>query len=206
MRKMIRTTLAFLAALLCASPAFALSDAEALAKAEQYLNGISTLQARFTQVNPDGSSNEGDLYISRPGKMRLAYDPPTPMLMVADGVFLIYVDTQMKDVSHIDLGDTPAGLLLKKDLSFKDADIKLGGVKAATGTVEIAASMAKDPTAGKLTLVFTDAPFGLKQWRVLDAQRKEVVVTLDKIRLGGKMDPALFKYEARKKGQDRGDK
>ncbi|MBX7198368.1 MAG: outer membrane lipoprotein carrier protein LolA [Rhodospirillaceae bacterium] len=202
----MRKFLTFLAALLFASPAFALTDAEALAKAEQYLNGISTLQARFTQVNPDGSSNEGDLYISRPGKMRLVYDPPTPMLMVADGVFLIYVDTQMKDVSHIDLNDTPAGLLLKKDLTFKDPDIKLGGVKAATGTVEIAASLAKDPTAGKLTLVFTEAPFELKQWRVLDAQRKEVVVTLDNIRLGGKMDPALFKYEARKRGQDRGDK
>lgn len=202
----MRKILTFLAALLFAGPAFALTDAEALAKAEQYLNGISTLQARFTQVNPDGSSNEGDLFISRPGKMRLAYDPPTPMLMVADGVFLIYVDTQMKDVSHIDLNDTPAGLLLKKDLSFKDADIKLGGVKAATGTVEITASMAKDPTAGKLTLIFTEAPFELKQWRVLDAQRKEVVVTLQNIRLGGKMDPALFKYEARKKGQDRGDK
>ncbi len=202
----MRRILTLLAALLFASPAFALTEAEALAKAEGYLNGINTLQARFTQVNPDGSSNEGDLYISRPGKMRLAYDPPTPMLMVADGAFLIYVDTQMKDASHVDLNDTPAGLLLKKDLSFKDTDIKLGGVKSATGTVEIVASMAKDPTAGKLTLIFTEAPFELKQWRVLDAQRKEVVVTLQNVRLGGKMDPALFKYEARKKGQDRGDK
>jgi outer membrane lipoprotein-sorting protein len=112
----------------------------------------------------------------------------------------------MKDVSHIDLNDTPAGLLLKKDLAFSDPEIKLGGVKAVTGTVEIAVSMAKDPAAGKLTLVFTEAPFELKQWRVLDAQRKEVVVTLDNIRLGGKLDPALFKYDAKKRGQDRGDK
>ena len=205
----MRKFLTFLAALLfAAAPAFALTDTEtaALKRAEGYLNGISTLQARFVQVNPDGSSHEGDLYISRPGKMRLAYDPPTPMLMVADGVFLIYVDTQMKDVSHIDLNDTPAGLLLKKDLSFTDSDIKLGGVKAATGTVEIAVSMTKDPAAGKLTLVFTEAPFELKQWRVVDAQRKEVVVTLDNIRLGGKLDANLFKNDAKKRGQDRGDK
>ena len=203
----MRKFLTILAALLSMSaPSFALTDAEALKKAEGYLNGISTLQARFVQVNPDGTSHEGDLYISRPGKMRLAYDPPTPMLMVADGKFLIYVDTQMKDVSHIDLGDTPAGLLLKKDLAFSDSDIKLGGVKAATGTVEITSSMAKDPAAGKLTLVFTDAPFELKQWRVVDAQKKEVVVTLDNIRLGGKLDPALFRYDAKKRGEDRGDK
>ena len=205
----MRKILTFVAALFLAiQPAFALSDVEtaALKKAEGYLNGISTMQARFVQVNPDGTSNEGDLYISRPGKMRLAYDPPAPILMVADGTFLIYVDTQMKDVSHIDLNDTPAGLLLKKDLAFTDPDIKLSGVKVATGTVEIAATMAKDATAGKLTLVFTEAPFELKQWRVIDAQRKEVVIALDKIRLGGKLDPNLFKYDTRKRGQDRGDK
>ena len=205
----MRKILTFVAALFLAiQPAFALSDVEtaALKKAEGYLNGISTMQARFVQVNPDGTSNEGDLYISRPGKMRLAYDPPAPILMVADGTFLIYVDTQMKDVSHIDLNDTPAGLLLTKDLAFTDPDIKLSGVKVATGTVEIAATMAKDATAGKLTLVFTEAPFELKQWRVIDAQRKEVVIALDKIRLGGKLDPNLFKYDTRKRGQDRGDK
>src|SRR5581483_10700668 len=93
-----------------ARPAFALTltDAEAAAvkKAEATLNGITTMKARFVQVNADGSTHEGDLYISRPGKMRLVYDPPTPMLMVADGAFLIYVDKEMDDVSHIDLNDT----------------------------------------------------------------------------------------------------
>ena len=80
--------------------------------------------------------------------MRLVYDPPAQMLMVADGKFLIYVDTQLKDVSHIDLNDTPAGLLLKKDLSFTDPAVKLLGVKQGAGTVEITAAMAKDPAAG----------------------------------------------------------
>ena len=101
MRRLI--LIAFLT--LFAAPAFALTEAETalVKKAEAYLNAITTLKARFTQVNADGASHEGDLYISRPGKMRLVYDPPTPMLMVADGVFLIYVDKDMDDVSHIDL-------------------------------------------------------------------------------------------------------
>jgi outer membrane lipoprotein-sorting protein len=203
MRKLLAVLL-----LLVSTPAFAVTAAEtaALHKAEDYLNGITTLQARFVQVDPDGKSHEGDLYISRPGKMRLVYDPPTPMLMVADGKFLIYVDTQMKDVSHIDLNDTPAGLLLKQNLSFSDPAVKVLGVKEGAGTVEITASMAKDPAAGKLTMVFTDAPFELKQWRVLDAQHKEVVVTLDNVRLGVKLDSKLFRYDSRKAGGDRGDR
>jgi outer membrane lipoprotein-sorting protein len=200
---MLRTfilLLTLLAPVLGAAPAFALTDAEsaALKKAETYLNGISTLKARFLQVNPDGGSVEGDVYLSRPGRMRLVYDPPTPMLLVADGAFLIYVDTEMKDASHIDLNDTPAGILLKENLSFADPAVKVNGVKQGAGTAEVTVSMTKDPAAGKLTLVFSDAPFELRQWRVVDAQNKEVTVTLFDAKLGVPLDKALFRYDARK--------
>jgi len=187
---------------LWSTQAFALTDAEtaALKQAETYLNGVKTLKARFLQVNPDGGSVEGDVYVSRPGRMRLVYDPPTPMLMVADGAFLIYVDTEMKDASHISLDDTPAGILLKDNLSFTDPAVKLLGVKQGAGTLEITTAMAKDPSVGKLTLVFSTAPFELKQWRVLDAQNKEVAVTIYDAKTGVSLDRALFRYETRKSG------
>ncbi|MEQ9448775.1 MAG: outer membrane lipoprotein carrier protein LolA [Rhodospirillaceae bacterium] len=179
-----------------------MSDEEsaAIEKAAAYLNGIDTLRARFLQVNPDGSTNEGDLYISRPGKMRLVYDAPTPMLLVADGAFLIYVDTEMNEASHIDLDDTPAGLLLKENLSFEDDDVRLERVELGASTVEITTSMAEDPAAGSLTLVFSDAPFDLRQWRVIDAQNKEVTVTLFEKQRGLRLDGALFRYDARRSG------
>lgn len=204
---MLRKFFAFLAifAVFAAAPAFALTEAEtaAVKKAEAYLNAMKTLKARFLQVNPDGGNVEGDLYVSRPRRMRLVYDPPTPMLMVADGKFLIYVDTEMKDASHIDLNDTPAGLLLKENLSFTDPGVKLLGVKLGAGTVEITAAMAKDSAAGKLTLVFADGPFELRQWRVVDAQNKEVVITLYETKLGGALDKDLFRYDTRRGGGER---
>src|SRR5438132_7690209 len=109
-----------LLALLCARPAWALTDEEtaAVKRAEAALNAVTTMKSRFIQVDADGTTHEGELYLSRPGKMRLVYDPPTQMLMVADGVFLIYVAKEMDDVSHVDLNDPPAGLLLNKNLSF----------------------------------------------------------------------------------------
>lgn len=202
---MLRRTFLLLSAaatLTTALPALALSEdaAAALKKAEAYLNAIKTLKARFLQVNPDGGSVEGDFYMSRPGRMRLVYDPPTPMLMVADGAFLIYVDTEMKDASHISLDDTPAGILLKENLSFSDPAVRLTGVKLGPGVVEITAVMAKDPSAGKLTMVFSDGPFELKQWRVIDPQNKEVTVTLFDAKQGVTLDKALFRYDTRKSG------
>jgi len=194
-----------LSVLTLSRPAFALTEAEqaAVKKAEAALNAITTMKARFVQVNADGASVEGDLYISRPGRMRLMYDPPTPMLMVADGVFLIYVDKEMDDVSHIDLNDTPAGLLLKKNLSFSDPSVKLIGVKTGAGTLEITATQAKDTAAGRLTFVFTEAPFQLRQWRVVDAQNKEVQVTLNNATYGVPVDAELFRYEKKRDTGDR---
>jgi outer membrane lipoprotein-sorting protein len=199
MAKLLRVFILLIAALGFTAPAYAAdaADAEALKKAEAYLNGITTLKSRFVQVNPDGGNYTGDLYISRPGRMRLVYDKPTPMLMVADGKFLIYVDTQMNDASHLDLDETPAGLLLKENLSFNDPSVKLLGVKKAAGTLEITAAMAKDPAAGKLTMVFSEGPFELRQWRVVDAQNKEVIVTLENAQKGVTLDKALFRYDAR---------
>ncbi|MGE3334719.1 MAG: outer membrane lipoprotein carrier protein LolA [Rhodospirillaceae bacterium] len=199
MAKLLRVFILLIAALGFSAPGYAAdaADVEALKKAEAYLNGITTLKSRFIQVNPDGGNYTGDLYISRPGRMRLVYDKPTPMLMVADGKFLIYVDTQMNDASHLDLDETPAGLLLKENLSFSDPTVKLLGVKSGAGTVEITAAMAKDPAAGKLTMVFSEGPFELRQWRVVDAQNKEVIVTLENAQKGVALDKALFRYDAR---------
>lgn len=188
--------IALMAALAAAVPAAALTETEkaAVARAEAYLNALSNLEARFLQVNPDGNVVEGDLFVARPGKMRIQYDPPTPMLVVADGVWLIYVDKEVNEASYIDLDETPAGLLLKKDLSFSDPGVVLKGVTLGPGTVEITATQKKAEHQGRVTFVFADAPFELKQWRVLDAQNKEVTVTLFEARTGGAIDKALFDY------------
>jgi len=59
------------------------------------------------------------------------------------------------------------------------------------------------PGDGSLTLIFADNPLALRQWVVVDAQRRETHVTLSDVRLGGSFDPALFEQlspPAAKKG------
>ena len=194
-----------LLAMLLGAPAWALTEREtaAVKKAEAYLNAMGNLEARFLQVNPDGGVVEGDLFVARPGKMRIQYDPPTPMLVVADGVWLIYVDKEVNEASYIDLDETPAGLLLKKDLSFTGAGVVLKGVTLGPGTVEITAAQKKSEAQGRVTFVFADAPFELRQWRVLDAQNKEVTVTLFDARTGGALDKTLFEYAKPETDTDR---
>ncbi|MGH6920018.1 MAG: LolA family protein, partial [Geminicoccaceae bacterium] len=57
---------------------------EPLARVEAYLNGLDTLRSSFVQINPDGAEVTGELYYARPDKMRLEYDPPSRILIVAN--------------------------------------------------------------------------------------------------------------------------
>jgi len=166
-----------------------------LDKAEAHLNGFTTLQARFVQVAEGGGFAEGDLYVLRPGKMRLVYDPPTPVLMVADGTWLIHVDLELDAATYVALDDTPAALLLRTDLSFLDPDIELLDINFGTGTVEVSISVRHDSSFRSLTFVFSEKPFEFKQWRVVDAQNREVTVTLYNTRKGLALESELFRYK-----------
>jgi outer membrane lipoprotein-sorting protein len=201
----VLSALLLAAPLLGGGPALAFTETElaAVKRAETYLNQLGNLEARFLQVNPDGGAVEGDLYVARPGRMRIQYDPPTPMLVVADGVWLIYVDKEVNEASYLGLDETPAGLLLKKDLSFTAPGVALKGVTLGPGTVEITAAQKKSEAQGRVTFVFSEAPFELRQWRVLDAQNKEVTVTLFDAKTGGELAKNLFEYAKPEADSDR---
>lgn len=170
-------------------------DKADIARAEDYLNGVTTLKARFLQVSPNGVSVEGDAYLSRPGKLRLQYDPPSPLLVVADGTFLIIHDSQLGEPSYLPLGSTPAGVLVRPGVKLEGGDVTVTRVVRLPGVVRISLVEADDPAAGELTLVFSDKPFALKQWQVKDAQHQVTTVSLFQAQNGLSLDPKLFEFK-----------
>src|SRR5690606_2950004 len=70
-----------------------------LSRVERYLNDIKTLQGRFVQVSSNGSYAEGEDYLDRPGQMRFDYDPPVPVLIIANDLSLLYYDAELKEAT-----------------------------------------------------------------------------------------------------------
>jgi len=169
------------------------ADQKDVDRAEAYLNAVTILRARFLQVAPDGSTAEGTLSLSRPGRLRLDYDPPTPMIILATGDWLVYHDSELDHTSYVDIDSTPAALLVKKDLHLNADGAVVTGVAHKPGLVEISAVKEKDPRQGKITLVFTTAPYQLKQWLVTDAQGQTTTVTLYDPKTDVKFDPNIFR-------------
>ncbi len=170
-------------------------DLASVQKAETYLNAIGTLSARFLQVAPDGSYAEGKVYLSRPGKLRLDYAPPTPIEVVADGRWLIYHDKELKQVSYVGLNETPAGILVRPDLDFEGRDLMVTRVTRQPGVVNITAVQSKEPGAGSITLVFTEEPWELKQWKIKDPQGQITTVSLFDTRTGDALPKTLFDFK-----------
>ena len=176
-----------------ASAALSPTDQKDVDRAEAYLNAVTLLRAHFLQVAPDGSTAEGTLSLSRPGKLRLDYDPPTPMIILASGDWLVYHDSQLDHTSYIDIDSTPAALLVKKDLRLNADGATVTGVVHKPGLVEISAVKEKDPRQGKITLIFSEAPYQLKQWLVTDPQGQTTTVSLYDPRTDVKFDPNIFR-------------
>ena len=186
--------LILLLVLLMAGPAMADTDAQEIAKAETWLNQVKTLKARFLQVSSDGGSVEGSAYLWRPGRLRLEYDPPSPILLVADGSFLIYYDRQLDTTSYADLESSPAGILVRANVKLDSGDLQVLKVGHAPGLLEVTVTKRDDPGEGRITLVFTEAPFQLRQWRVIDPEGKTTTLSLYDARTGMDLDKHLLEF------------
>ncbi len=174
-------------------PAVALSasDQADIGRIEAYLNGIRTLKAHFLQVAPNGGISEGTAWLERPGRMRFQYDPPAPFLLIAAHGQLIFHDSSLGQDSNIPLSRTPLGILLADHVTLAGA-VTVTAIQHLPGQIQLTLERTASPGDGSLTLIFTDSPLTLRQWTVVDAQRRETHVTLSNAQTGGTFDPTLF--------------
>jgi outer membrane lipoprotein-sorting protein len=168
-------------------------DADDVRRVEAYLNGIRTFRARFLQIDPNGGTAEGTLYISRPGRLRVDYDPPNPNLLIANGRHLIHFDRALKAPAYLGLDSTPAGLLVRDPIKLS-GDVTVVGVERGPAVLRVSVIQTSDPRAGRITFVFTDRPFQLANWQVTDGQGQVTRVALDQQQTGIALDPQLFVF------------
>jgi len=169
-------------------------DQADLARIEAYLNSIRSLKARFVQTASDGSTASGIALLQRPGKMRFQYDPPTPFLLVANHGFLTFVDSQLKQTSHIPLSRTPLGILLSDRVTFS-GEVTVTRLARLPGQLQVSLIRTASPGEGTLTLIFADNPLALRQWIVVDQQGKQTEVAFTNMDIGASIDSSQFEHQ-----------
>lgn len=194
-----RILLAPVLALALAAPAMA--DKIPLGEISSYLNGMKTAQAKFTQVNGDGSISTGTLYIKRPGRVRFEYNPPEASLVLAGGGAVAIFDGKGNPSPETyPLNRTPLKIIL-------DERVDLGRARMVTGhttdgkTTTVTAQDPEHPEYGNIQLVFTDNPVQLRQWVINDDAGTATTVVLGELRTGVNLGDGLFNITTAKGGK-----
>jgi outer membrane lipoprotein-sorting protein len=167
------------------------ADKSDILRVQEYLNGLITLKSRFLQASSTGNFAEGTFYLSRPGKMRIEYDPPVQFLIVADGTWLIYKDKELDQITHIPLGLSPADILVQENVSLLAGELIVTKIDRGPGIISITI-MREEDGGGQLTLIFSDKPLKLKKWVVIDPQGVKTSVSLLSSQRDVSFDPKLF--------------
>ncbi len=167
-------------------------DMSDLQRVAAYLSGIHTMTARFQQVSAGGSA-AGWVWMARPGRMRFEYDPPSPILLLADRFYVYYVDKQLAEMSKVGLKSTPAWLLLRDPITF--SDLIVTRFERGPNALRITVAEQAEPNSGSLTMLFNSQPLALRQWTIVDQQGKATTVSLSQEQFGMALDPKLFVYQ-----------
>jgi outer membrane lipoprotein-sorting protein len=166
-------------------------DRAEVARIEAYLNSVRTMVSPFMQTASDGSVANGTMYLQRPGKLRIEYDPPSPIVIVSSGGQLLYFDKQLQQVTYVPTSSTPAGVLVQDPLKLS-GELTVTKVEHGAGVIRLTVVHTSEPDAGQVTLVFADQPLQLKQWTVIDSRGVQTQVALLDPVLGGPIDPKRF--------------
>ncbi len=145
----------------------------------QYLNGLTTAQAAFTQINADGTISTGTLYIHRPGRLRFDYNPPEEMLVMAGGGQVAVFDgkSNSRTPEQYPLSQTPLSIILQRNVDLARAGMVVGHRQEGNKTI-VTAQDPQHPEYGKLEMVFTGPPVQLRQWVVIDGQGNRTTTVL----------------------------
>lgn len=186
----MRQILTAIFAVLLALPAMA--EPVPVEKLNEYLNGLRSVRAAFTQINADGSVSSGTLYLARPGRARFEYDPPSPALVVAgNGRVAVFDRKSNVPPEQFALDRTPLSIILAErvDLTRPGVLLRHRGDGATTAVV---VQDPEKPEYGSMLMVFSDNPVALRQWIITDEAGGETTVILGETRTNMSLPGDLF--------------
>ena len=170
-----------------------LDAAAIIQKANAYFNSVRTMSADFSQIGADGRQTTGKFYLQKPGRLRFVYDPPSPLEIIADGRSVAVRNRKAAKQDLYFIGQTPLKFLLNNQIDLA-RDTKI--LEAKAGPEQTYVRIEDKATFGgtsRIQLYFDTKTFALTRWVVLDPQGYETKVSLAKVDLQAKPDPAHFR-------------
>ena len=173
-----------------------------LADLSAYLNGLTTAEADFTQVNSDGSKATGKLYLKRPGRMRFEYAQDDTLVLASGGQVAIFDPKSNQIAEQYPLKRTPLNLILADKIDLSQARMVVGHEEDGADTA-IVAQDPENPEYGTIRLVFSAHPIALRKWVITDDAGMKTVVLLNQLKPGADPGSLMFSIVAETEARKR---
>ena len=166
-------------------------ETKLIARAEQAVSDLITMQADFIQISSDGSVGEGKVYFRRPFQLRLDYTNPETLSIVTSRVWVYIDDKIARTVEAYPVSETPFAPLLEDAVSFRSNEVKTSA-RTQGGIASVQMDKQTGEGAGRLTLEFDTATWQLRRWVITDALGVTTTVTLQNPVYGAALNNRLF--------------
>lgn len=170
---------------------FSDADGADLDRISAAMNAVTTMKADFTQIDPSGAIEQGQLYIEKPGKMRFQYQPPSPLTVVSDGLDIAVFNSKLNTSDHYPLSTTPLNILLSNHTNLRRNKYVIG-LEHQAGALIVKARSNDRRMTGNISITFSDPGLELRQWTVTDAQGLATTVSIRNVQNGVTLQPELF--------------
>jgi outer membrane lipoprotein-sorting protein len=163
-----------------------------LAAINDYFNSFRVMEGQFIQFGPSGEQSEGVFFMTRPGRIRFHYSPPSRLDVVADGSSVAIRDGKTRTQDLYPLSATPLRYLLSDKIDLTSDNI-VQSIREEPDLISLNIVESGGLAQGKLTLIFDRKSYELRQWVVTDAQGLNTSVAIYNTKTGKPQNPNLFR-------------
>jgi outer membrane lipoprotein-sorting protein len=123
--------------------------------------------------------------------LRFEYAPPSPYLIVSDGVTIAVANSKLRTVDRYPLVENPLNIILREGIDLAK-DPRIVAVDRQSGTLRVTAAEKSGPIKGQVTLIFASPATELRQWIITDAQGLQTMIALKNAKTNVDLPASLF--------------
>ena len=179
---------------------FVFAEKVNLIKIENYLNNISSLDAKIIQKNQNGNEIFGTIKLKKPGKIRIEYSNINQdfdhLIVGNNGIIAIIDYNSNSEPLRYPISGTPLKYLSEKKINLKTDEIKVK-LKDYNDYFDLEIKEI-NPTIGLgiILLKFQKNPIKILGWEIPINETQSTQILLDKTKINNKLDDNLFYISA----------
>lgn len=157
-------------------------------RVEEYFKNIKTLKSDFIQISRDGAISYGKIFVKRPNKFRITFNPPQNEFIISDGRKIALINKKIKTISLYSMDQIPFRFLLSETSNFDN--FKISKIMGRNNILSF--KISEQDSKKQIKLIFENRPFSLKKWEVIDEQGNLTQVSLSNLSININIEKNIF--------------